>query len=117
MRRIAIFIAILLGIVVAGCPAHNIHNVDARNGFERQRIEGSISAYSTDIEVTTNHPDMETCVADTGGLPGGEEIDLCADQVRSDKARRTRSLDWQSMPYYGAYGTYSPYAPPVVYGH
>lgn len=104
----------LCGLIITGCPAHTIHYMDARNGQERQRIEGSIGAFSTDIEVSSNHQAMESCLADTGEMPGGEEMDLCADQVRSDKVRRTRTLDWQSAPYYGVYG---PYAPPVMYGY
>ncbi len=108
MRRIAIFIAILLGIIVAGCPASDLHFVTTRNGLERHRIDGTIGTFDTDVSVSTNNPAMETCVAETGEMPGGEEIDLCADQVRSDKARAKRIQDWESSPYYGTYGSYAP---------
>lgn len=123
MRHIAILICSLLGLAQAGCPAHSIHIVDARNGQVRQRIDGSLGDFSTDIETTTNHTAMGSCVADTGEMPGGEESDLCADQVRADKDRRNRTLDWQSNPYYGgyggygSYGSYGTYAPPVTYGY
>jgi hypothetical protein len=117
MRHIAIIVCSLLGLAQAGCPAHNIHIVDARNGQVRQQIDGSIGAFSTDIEVKTNHQAMQSCVADTGPMPDGEESDLCVDQVRSDKARRNRTLDWQSSPYYGGYGSYDTYAPPGTVGY
>jgi len=107
MRHIAIIVCSLLGLAQAGC-ASNLKFMEVRNGQVRQQIDGSIGPNSTDIEVKTNHQAMQTCVADTGPMPDGEESDLCVNQVRADKARRNRTLDWQSTPYYGAYGTYAP---------
>ncbi|MFH1838835.1 MAG: hypothetical protein ABII13_04465 [Patescibacteria group bacterium] len=96
-----IFCILLLCLLalLSGC-AHNMAYRDVYNGVVRSEIHGEIGIFDSQVTSVSNDQMMPNCVAKTGAMPGGEELDLCVDQTRQDMDRRRRTLDLQSYPYY-----------------